>query len=122
MKRWRKQKNDECTSLGSGSRGLPTRSQLSRAHMSDSYGGRVALITGCGSGIGKATTLKLASLGVRLALLERDLKEMEETLKEVKAKRADTLELLADISDEHAMSTIGGKIKERWNRLDFVVA
>ena len=110
--------------LGSGSKGRPhTRtSQLSRKHVSDSYTGRVALITGCGSGIGKAATLELASLGVRLALLERDPKEMEETLKEVKARGADTLELLADISDEEAMSTIGGRINERWNRLDFVVA
>jgi NAD(P)-dependent dehydrogenase (short-subunit alcohol dehydrogenase family) len=90
--------------------------------MSDSVSGQVALITGCGSGIGKATALKLARQGVRLALLERDPGEMEQTLHEVRRLGADTLELLADISDEQAMTRIMPRIKDQWNRLDFVVA
>jgi NAD(P)-dependent dehydrogenase (short-subunit alcohol dehydrogenase family) len=84
--------------------------------------GPVALITGCGSGIGKATALKLAGLGVRLALLDRDPEEIEETSKEIRPLGVDTLELVADISDEEAMKGIASRIRSRWNRLDWVVA
>jgi NAD(P)-dependent dehydrogenase (short-subunit alcohol dehydrogenase family) len=90
--------------------------------VNSSMAGKVALITGSGSGIGKATALKLAQLGVRLAVLERDKESMKETLEEMSHLGADTLELLADISDDEAMKEIMSGIKKRWNRLDFVVA
>lgn len=90
--------------------------------MRNSLVGKVALITGCGSGIGKSSAIKLATLGVRLALLERDPKELDRTVHEVREKGADTLELLADISDEKGMKGLSSSIKDRWNRLDFVVA
>ncbi|MGN6471526.1 MAG: SDR family NAD(P)-dependent oxidoreductase [Rhizobiaceae bacterium] len=43
------------------------------------FAGRVAVITGAGSGIGRALALVAASRGMRLALLDVDMKGLEET-------------------------------------------
>jgi NAD(P)-dependent dehydrogenase (short-subunit alcohol dehydrogenase family) len=43
------------------------------------FAGRVAVITGAGSGIGRALALAAASRGMRLALLDVDMKGLEET-------------------------------------------
>jgi NADP-dependent 3-hydroxy acid dehydrogenase YdfG len=50
--------------------------------------GRVALVTGASSGIGRAVTRELASRGVRVALVARTVENLEALVNELGAERA----------------------------------
>jgi 3-oxoacyl-[acyl-carrier protein] reductase len=77
---------------------------------------RVALITGAGSGIGRASAFRFATAGATLCLVDRDLAAVEETAAMVAAKGVRTLAISADVTDPDAMadavartcSTLGG--------------
>jgi len=78
-----------------------------------------ALVTGAASGIGRATAVRFASEGARVALLDVD----EESLAEAaRACGAGALALAADVSDEAAVSAAFGEAISRWGGLDVVVA
>ncbi|WP_234735746.1 SDR family oxidoreductase [Tellurirhabdus bombi] len=84
--------------------------------------GKVALVTGAGSGIGKATALLLARHGAKLAVLGRTEKELKETADEIEQAGGEALLLLADISDAAEMKEVYGKVEQTWGRLDIVFA
>jgi len=90
--------------------------------MSKSLQDKVALITGAGSGIGKAAALKLATEGAQIALLGRTADELDETADEVAALGMDALELVADISDPVAIRKAFAKLKADYSSLDILVA
>ena len=81
--------------------------------------GKIALVTGAGSGIGRAAALKLAASGARLALLDVSGADLEAVGAEIDGK---TLPLVADISDEQAMESAFTAIASEFGRLDFVFA
>jgi NAD(P)-dependent dehydrogenase (short-subunit alcohol dehydrogenase family) len=84
--------------------------------------GQVALITGAGSGLGKAAALLLAENGVKIAALGRTREELEETIEEVERRGSEGIVLEADISDETDMEQVVNQIEDRWGRLDIVFA
>jgi NAD(P)-dependent dehydrogenase (short-subunit alcohol dehydrogenase family) len=84
--------------------------------------GKVALITGAGSGIGAAAAKCLAKAGAKVALLGRSEDELQETAKEIQAQGGETLNILADISDDVAMKQGYDKVAKDWGRLDIVFA
>jgi NAD(P)-dependent dehydrogenase (short-subunit alcohol dehydrogenase family) len=63
------------------------------------FAGRVAIITGAGSGLGKATSLRLASEGATIACLDVALEAAEETAREVSASGATARAYQIDVSD-----------------------
>jgi NAD(P)-dependent dehydrogenase (short-subunit alcohol dehydrogenase family) len=81
--------------------------------------GRVALVTGAGSGIGEAGARLLAHEGARVALVGRTDKELEQ----VAAGIGDAaMPVVADISRADQMERAVGRVVERWARLDIVFA
>lgn len=75
--------------------------------------GARALVTGAGSGIGRAVALALAAEGARLALLDRD----EAALRETAAGCPDAVVLVADVTDEAQVAATAGSL----DLLDVVV-
>jgi NAD(P)-dependent dehydrogenase (short-subunit alcohol dehydrogenase family) len=84
--------------------------------------GQVALITGAGSGLGKATALLLAEDGVKIAALGRTQDELKETVEEVEQRGSEGMILEADISNEKEMEQVMKQIQDQWGRLDIVFA
>lgn len=84
--------------------------------------GKTALVTGAGSGIGKASALMLAAQGAAVAALGRTENELLKTCEEIEAAGGKALALLADISDEADMRSAVDKLIETFGGLDIVVA
>ena len=88
----------------------------------DSLAGKVALVTGAGSGIGKATAKLFGYAGARVAVLTRSAEEAEKTCAEIRRASGEALGLAVDISDAVAMRRGMQSIEDTWGRLDIVVA
>ncbi|HYP53827.1 MAG TPA: SDR family NAD(P)-dependent oxidoreductase [Pyrinomonadaceae bacterium] len=83
---------------------------------------RVALVTGAGSGIGKAAALLLAKEGARVAALGRTRKELAEVISEIKEQGGEAEAVVADVSLADEMQRAVKETVERWGRLDIVFA
>jgi NAD(P)-dependent dehydrogenase (short-subunit alcohol dehydrogenase family) len=84
--------------------------------------GRVALITGAGSGIGKAAALLLAREGAKIGALSREADEVEKVVKEIQAAGGEAMPLVADISQPDDMQQAIKQLAGRWGRIDIVFA
>src|SRR5215475_4564750 len=62
-------------------------------------GGRVAIVTGAGGGVGKAITKRLSQEGCRVVLVGRDRNKLSKVVSECKDKK-NLLPISADISKE----------------------
>ncbi len=85
-------------------------------------GDRVVLVTGAGSGIGRATALKMARQGAHVALLGRTPDELTETASLVRNQGGEALEMIADVAVPSAMEEAFVRLEKQWGRLDVLVA
>lgn len=84
--------------------------------------GLAALVTGAGSGIGRAAAFCLAKHGARVAVLSRTGQEVEKAAEEIRANGGEAIALTADISSPEQMQGAYREIQEQWDRLDIVIA
>jgi len=84
--------------------------------------GKTALITGAGSGIGKATALLFAKEGAKIAALERDEEDLQKTVAKIKRAGGEAVAVAADISSALEMRRALEKTIESFGRLDIVFA
>jgi NAD(P)-dependent dehydrogenase (short-subunit alcohol dehydrogenase family) len=83
--------------------------------------GKVVLITGASSGIGRATALRLASLGARLGLAARTAAKLEGVAREVTALGAEALVLPTDVADRDQCRWAVEATADRFGRLDVLL-
>ncbi|MGV3532581.1 MAG: SDR family oxidoreductase [Chthoniobacteraceae bacterium] len=84
--------------------------------------GKVALITGAGSGLGAAAARLLAEEGAKVALLSRTESEIEKVAEEIRSAGGEAVALPADISKMEEMDGAVEKLLAKWGRLDVVFA
>ncbi len=81
--------------------------------------GKTALVTGGGSGIGRAIAHLLASSGASVAVLDRNRTAVRETVRELNGNGH--LELEADVAEEQAMQNALSQCQATWAQLDVLV-
>jgi len=88
--------------------------------MAQSLNGKVALVTGASSGIGRATALALHAQGVRLALAARSADRLEAVRRQTGAE--DTLVLPTDLTVPAEVDAMVARTLERFGRIDIFLA
>lgn len=89
--------------------------------MAGAFFGRIAIVTGGGHGIGRATALALAREGATVAVLERDPQRCRAVEAELRAEAASSVGLTVDVGDPEAYGEAIDAIASRFGRLDIVV-
>jgi short-subunit dehydrogenase len=87
-----------------------------------SLAGGVAVITGSGSGIGRALALELARNGSALALADVDPAGLAETAALVRALGTEPSEHVVDVADEAAVNAFAGEVLAHHGRATLVIS
>ena len=90
--------------------------------MSSKLSGRVAIITGGASGIGRAASLRIAAEGCNLAVIDVDENGASSVADECAKAGVEAIALRADVSDEKDIETAVSKALAHFKRLDFLVS
>lgn len=83
-----------------------------------SLNGKVAIVTGASSGIGRATALLFARQGARLVLAARREHELERVKSEIEANGGEAAVLAGDVADEAHAAALVGLAMSRFGSLD----
>jgi short-subunit dehydrogenase/pimeloyl-ACP methyl ester carboxylesterase len=84
--------------------------------------GKLALVTGAGAGIGRATAVELARKGARaVVIVDRDLVAAQETAAAVRDAGTDAAVYQADVGDEAAMNKLAAQVNDEHGVVDILV-
>ncbi len=85
------------------------------------FAGKVALVSGAGTGLGKATALLLARLGAVVAICGRKAEKLEATAALVSAVGSESLAQATNIRDPEQVDALFDAALDRFGRVDYVV-
>lgn len=83
--------------------------------------GRVAIVTGAGSGLGREHALLLAARGAKVVVNDLSETPAEEVAEEIRKAGSEALAVAASVTDFDAMQAMVAKALERWSRVDILV-
>ncbi|MBN9241846.1 MAG: glucose 1-dehydrogenase [Mesorhizobium sp.] len=83
--------------------------------------GKVALVTGAGLGLGRATSLLLAKEGAKLVVTDIDEKLAAQTAAAIGEAAGEVLSLRHDVSDPDEWSSVMAAVEKKFGRLDVLV-
>ena len=86
--------------------------------MNEQGTGRVALVTGAGTGIGKRTSLRLLEAGYSVVLAGRRLEPLHQTVQEAGVPKSRTLVVSVDVTDPQAVASLFAATEAQFGRLD----
>ncbi|WP_407272302.1 SDR family oxidoreductase [Radiobacillus sp. PE A8.2] len=84
--------------------------------------GKVALITGAGSGMGRVVALRLAKSGAKVVLIDLHEEAIKTTKREIEQIAGSALAVPCDISRSTEMNAAFEQVAKKWDRLDVVFA
>lgn len=83
--------------------------------------GKVAVITGASSGLGREYTKALAEQGAKVAPMARRLPRLEDLQKEIEANGGECFPVQCDVSKEEAVISAVEKVVEHFGRIDILI-
>ena len=86
--------------------------------MTKEYAGKVALVTGGGSGIGRATALKFATVGAKVVVADINEPSAQATAKEITDLGGEAAATAVDVADGAAVKAMVDFAVERFGQLD----
>src|SRR5581483_6332728 len=87
----------------------------------DTLKDQVAIITGGGTGLGRAMAREFFSLGAKLVIASRNPEHLEPTRAELEAAGADVISIQTDVRDPAQVDRMVAATKERFGRIDILV-
>ncbi|MGC4108448.1 MAG: SDR family NAD(P)-dependent oxidoreductase [Thermomicrobiales bacterium] len=85
------------------------------------FTGKVAIVTGAGSGIGKAAALDLGRQGAKVGVLSRNATDVQATVDQIVSAGGEAIPLVADVTSQHALEAAVATVEQTWGRLDSLV-
>jgi len=85
------------------------------------FEGKVAIVTGGGSGIGREVVLKLSGLGAKVAIADIHEEGADKVALEVRERGGEVLVVKTDISDYDQTVAMAKAVYERFGRIDVLV-
>lgn len=82
---------------------------------------KVAIITGGGTGLGRAYAVRFAAEGAKVAVAARNLSRLDDVVKEIEAKGGEALAVQTDVSDEASTLEMAERTVERFGKIDILV-
>src|SRR6516162_4104990 len=82
--------------------------------------GKVAIITGAASGIGRGISLRVAEMGARVAALDIDEKKGGETVAEIASQGGESVFLKCDVRSAADCRRTTDTVVEKWGRIDIL--
>ncbi|MHB8496262.1 MAG: SDR family NAD(P)-dependent oxidoreductase, partial [Casimicrobiaceae bacterium] len=82
---------------------------------------KVSIITGAGQGIGRATALKFASEGAKVAVCDINTAAVEDTVKAVLDAGGDAAGFRVDVTDKASIARMVTGVMAKWGRIDTLV-
>jgi 3-oxoacyl-[acyl-carrier protein] reductase len=83
--------------------------------------GKVSIITGAGQGIGRATALKFAKEGAKVAVCDINLASVEDTLAAIAAQGGAAAGWRIDVTDKESIARMVSGVMAKWGRIDTLV-
>ncbi|UJJ31967.1 SDR family oxidoreductase [Halopseudomonas maritima] len=81
---------------------------------------KVALVTGAGTGIGRATAIALLKAGYRVALTGRNIDKLQATLEGLDDLADNALAIASNVRDPASVEAVFSEIRNHWGRLDLL--
>ena len=82
---------------------------------------KVSIITGGGQGIGRATALKFAAEGAKVAVCDINQTAVDETVREIVAMGREAAGSNVDVTDKDSIARMVAGVMAKWGRIDTLV-